>query len=178
MLRGAPPARGSRNRQTPAMAEIEETELPGVGVRHDFVTRGGDRVGLISHFGGRRSLLLYDRADPDACRDVVELDEEDVTVLAELLGVPRVSEHVARLQRVKGLTIDWLPIEPGSPYAERPLGDTELRRRTGVSIVALVDGDETSPAPAPDFVLAAGSTAVVVGTPEGIRGAEAILRDG
>ena len=159
------------------MTEIEETRLPGVGVRHDFVTRGGDRIGLISHFSGRRSLLVYDRDDPDSCSDVVELDEEDVPVLAEMLGGSKVTKHLTELQRIKGLTIDWLPIEPDSKYADRPLGETELRRRTGVSIVAVASAEgETVPSPTPGFVLPKGGTLVVVGTPDGLREAEAILR--
>ena len=47
-----------------------------------------------------------------------------------------------------------------------------------ISIVAIVRDNETIPSPAPDFRLASGDTAVVVGTPDGIRDASAILRDG
>lgn len=67
------------------MPKVEQTLLPGVGVRHDFVTEEGQRVGLISHFSGRRSLLLYDRDDPDSCRDTVDLSEDEQRTLAALL---------------------------------------------------------------------------------------------
>jgi len=159
------------------MPNVDETRLPGVGVRHDFVTEEGKRLGVISHFSGRRSLLLYDSDDPDSCRDTVELAEDDVRTLADLLGASHVTEHLANLrQSLKGLAIDWLPIEAGSPYAGRPLGDTELRTRTGVSIVALIRGEETIPSPTPDQAVETGDTAVVVGTPEGIGNALALLR--
>lgn len=39
---------------------------------------------------------------------------------------------------------------------------------TGASIVAVVHGNESIPAPAPDFVLDAGDTLVAVGTTEGL----------
>lgn len=159
------------------MPNVDETRLPGVGVRHDFVTEEGKRLGVISHFSGRRSLLLYDSDDPDSCRDTVDLAEDDVRTLADLLGASHVTEHLANLrQSLKGLAIDWLPIEAGSPYAGRPLGDTELRTRTGVSIVALIRGEETIPSPTPDQAVETGDTAVVVGTPEGIGNALALLR--
>jgi TrkA domain protein len=161
------------------MPDVEETMLPGVGVRYDFLTEGGKRIGVISHFSGRRQLLVYDRQDPDACREVLELEPDDVRTFADVLGASHVTEHLATVQQsVKGLTIDWLPIEDGSPFAGQTLGHTQLRSRTGVSIVAIMRDNETLPSPAPDFRLASGDTAVVVGTPQGIRDASAVLRDG
>jgi TrkA domain protein len=159
------------------MPDVDETRLPGVGVRYDFVTDEGRRIGVISHFSGRRSLLLYDSADPDSCRDTVDLDDDDLRTLADLLGASHVTEHLANLrQNLKGLAIDWLPVEDDSPFAGRQLGATELRTRTGVSVVALIRDDETIPSPTPDFTIEAGDTAVVVGTPEGIQSALALLR--
>lgn len=67
------------------MPDVDETHLPGVGTRCDFLTEGGKRVGVISHFGGRRSLLLYDSDDPDSCRDTIELNEDEQRTLAALL---------------------------------------------------------------------------------------------
>ncbi len=58
------------------------------------------------------------------------------------------------------------------------IGETELRRRTGVTVIAVVREDETLPAPGPEFALEPGDTAVVVGTPEGIRAAVQRLQEG
>ncbi len=64
---------------------IEETSLPGIGMRHDFQTRGGRRVGVVSHHGGRQELVIYDADDPDTCREAIMLTAEESGVLAELL---------------------------------------------------------------------------------------------
>ena len=68
------------------MGEIETTHLPGVGERHDFVTEGGDRVGIITHRDGRRELLFYDPSDPDRCLAAARLSEDDLRRLVELCG--------------------------------------------------------------------------------------------
>ena len=47
--------------------EVEETPLPGIGLRHDLVVRAGQRLGVVSQVNGDRELVLYDREDPDAC---------------------------------------------------------------------------------------------------------------
>jgi TrkA domain protein len=160
------------------MAEVQETHLPGVGIRYDFETGEGQRVGVLVHRSGRRELLLYDRDDPDACRAVVRLDTDDTRTLAELFGVSHVSEQLAAMQQIEGLAIDWVTVPPRATAVGRALRDAGLRTETGVSIVAVVRGDETVPAPAPDFVLQPGDTAVVVGTPEGIERLSSLLHKG
>ena len=41
------------------MAVVNEVELPGIGVRYEFVTEGGARVGVVHHRTGERELVLY-----------------------------------------------------------------------------------------------------------------------
>jgi len=165
------------------MTEIQETRLPGVGVRHDFVTKAGDRLGMITYRTGRRELLLFDSDDPDACGAVVRLEEEDRRSLAELLGASlgktQVTESLANLRQAVGdLTIDWLPITSAWVCTLCGVEDTGLRQRTEVVIVAVVRGGQIIPVPGPDFRLQAGDTAVVVGTPEAISRAQALLQTG
>ena len=149
--------------------DIQETNLPGVGLRHDFTTKAGRQLGVVTHRTGRRDLLVYDRSDPDACQEVIRLTDDEADALAELLGAARLVEHLAGLQRIEGLAIDWLPIRPGSPYAGGAIADTQARSRTGVSIVAILRGEGAIPAPAPDAGLQPGDTLVVVGTAQGVK---------
>lgn len=159
--------------------EVEEVRLPSVGVRHDFETVGGRRVGVVTHYSGRRELLVYDKADPDACRAVIELGDDDVRTLTDLLGTPHVVQSLSDLQQtVSGLAIDWVPVSGTSPYAGKTLGDTRMRTSTGVSAIAVVRGEETIPSPGPECPLHAGDTVVVVGTPDGIRDAAELLGPG
>ncbi|HTE71294.1 MAG TPA: cation:proton antiporter regulatory subunit [Actinomycetes bacterium] len=156
--------------------EIRETTLPGVGLRHDFATRSGCQLGVISHRTGRRDLIVYNRRDPDAAQEVVRLTSEESDTLAELLGSSRVVARLAQLQQqVEGLAIDWLPIVAGSPYAGGTIADTQARTRTGVSIVAVLHNDTATPAPQPDFRFRVGDTLVVVGTTAGIRALSRLL---
>lgn len=162
------------------MPDIEETHLPGVGMRHDFITRSGHRIGVVTHRTGRRELLVYDRDDPDACRDVVRLDEEEGHALAEVLGGSHVAEGVSNMlrQAVEGVAIDWLPASVAASCAGHTVAETSLRAETGVSIVAVVRGEDTYPAPSPDFRIEVGDTIVVVGTPQGIQEAFTHLEGG
>ena len=73
--------RGRRGRVCMApswsMVEIEQTALPGIGLRHEFTTRSGRRIGIVSHRTGRRDLVIYDPDDPDRACETVKLNDEE-----------------------------------------------------------------------------------------------------
>lgn len=161
------------------MARIEETQLPGVGVRYDFSARMGRRVGVIAHRSGDRELLVYSQEDPDRADVSVRLHEDESHALAELLGATQVAEAVSALrQSIEGLTIDWMPVREGAAGAGVTIGQTELRKRTGATIVAVVRGEQTHPSPGPEFGLEVGDVAVVIGAPDSIERAVQLLSEG
>ncbi len=80
------------------MARIEETRLPGIGLRHDFTTSEGTRIGMVTYRDGRRELLIFGERDPDECRATLALDEDDARTLADLLGGSQVIEHLERIE--------------------------------------------------------------------------------
>jgi TrkA domain protein len=159
--------------------DIEETRLPGVGLRHDLSIRGGQRIGVVSQVNGDRELVLYDRHDPDASRAVLHLAPEEAAMLAELLGAPRVNERLARLrEQVEGIATEGVLLPADSPYAGRTLGDAQIRSRTGASVVAVVRHEEVTPSPTPSFRFQAGDKVIVVGTDKGVAAVARLLADG
>ena len=161
------------------MSEIHEVKLPGVGVRYEFETVQRKRIGVISHRTGLREIYVSRADDPDEFKRVLELSPDDARTMAELLGATRVAEQLAELQqRIEGLVIDWLPVREDSFYAGRSIGDARIRTRTGVSVVAIVRGEEAVPAPGPEEPLTSGDYLVVVGTARGVEKAVELLRAG
>ncbi|QYG93113.1 cation:proton antiporter regulatory subunit [Iamia sp. SCSIO 61187] len=158
------------------MAEVTETQLPGVGVRLEFTTASGTIVGVITHRTGRRELVVYDRVDPDRCLAQIVLDGDDARTLAELLGASRVNEALTAVQqRIEGLAIEWLTVEPSSPFVGRTIAEGAFRTQTGVSIVAVIKDETTIPAPGPEHRFVGGETIVAVGTDEGLAALDRLL---
>lgn len=149
--------------------EIEETNLPGVGVRHEFSTDNGERVGVITHHSGQRDMLVYDKHDPDICRVSLRLTEGEANQLGQFLGSSKVTQTFANLtQSIAGLSLDWIPIRTDWDCNGHSIEELGLHK-TGVSIVAVIRNGQTIPAPASDFQLWSGDTAIVVGTADGIQ---------
>jgi TrkA domain protein len=160
-----------------AMAEVTETRLPGVGVRHEFTTTRGEHIGVLALRSGWHEVVRYDRADPDASATLLRLSPDDSRTLVEMLGGSRVSEAVSVVQQqVEGLAIDWLTVTPESQAVGSTIGEGQFRSRTGASIVAVVRGDTTVPAPGPEFRFEPGDVAVAVGTRDGLAQLRDLLR--
>jgi TrkA domain protein len=159
--------------------EVEQTALPGIGLRHDFTTRAGQRIGIVSHRTGRRDLVIYDKDDPDCACQTVKLNDEEADALVELLGAPRIVQRLNALhQQVEGLVSVQLAVPAGSPYSGRAMGEARVRTRTSASIVAIVRGGQVFASPGPDFEFAEGDVVVVVGSADSTADVASILADG
>lgn len=158
------------------MPDIRETKLPGVGIEYDFTTRSGDHIGVIARHSGRREVVIYDPADPDSVINEFELTESEGAAIAELMGGTRITAELAALTvDIEGLIIDWHPLPPA--FVTMTIADTEMRTRTGCSVIAIMREGVAIPAPGPDNELMAGDTAVLVGTKDGIAAANQLLGD-
>jgi K+:H+ antiporter subunit KhtT len=165
-----------RGSVTAVRVRVEQTALPGIGVRHDMVTTSGRRLGVVTHRNGRRDLVLYDEDDPDASVADIPLTDDEADALADILGASLMLGQLSGLrQQAAGLLTEQISIPAGSPYVGRKLGDTKARTRTSASIVAVLREREVIASPDPTFRFGAGDVVVVVGTRKGLDGVSAIL---
>lgn len=156
--------------------DVVETLLPGVGRRYEFSLEDGGRLCIVSTRDDHFIVSMFDRHDPDVGRTLFELDEDEAVTMAEILGAPRIAVKLADLsQEIPGLSSEQVEISTGSRFDGATLGDTELRTRTGSSVVALVREDQVLASPEPAQGLVGGDVLVVIGTRDGISKARAIL---
>ena len=159
--------------------QVEQTALPGIGVRHELLTAKGRRIGVISFRSGRRDFITFDPDDEDSCRESIELNDDEAQALADILGASLILGQLAGIrEQAEGLRTEQITIMAGSPFAGRSLGETEARSRTGASIVAVLREGGVIPSPDPRFSFQAGDVVVVVGTPDGVEGVQQIITDG
>jgi TrkA domain protein len=157
--------------------DVKEVLLPSMGVRYEFTSSHGERIGIIARRGGYFEVVLYGGEDPDQARPVFRLNDEEADAVAQILGAPRIAERFTELTReIPGLEAGQVHILPGSTFVDRPLGDTRARTRTGASIVAIVRDDEVLASPGPAEMLRAADVLIVVGTEAGIDGVAQLVQ--
>jgi len=113
-------------------------DLPGIGRRYEMTGTNGGRITVVITHNGRRVVHGLDPGADQA--SAVELTDRQARKLGAILGgaffKPAVVEE---LEAVFGnLLIDWVTLEEASPGAGRTIGELQIRRRTGVTIAAIV----------------------------------------
>lgn len=158
------------------MSYIRETDLPGIGKKISYTTLSKEKVVLIIHDDGKREFYIMDKnSEPQAC--ITLFDEEARTLGAYLSGVmykPRAVQHLE--VALEGVKIDWFKLEKTSPVIGQKLGSLEIRKRTQISIIAVLRRDDAFiPNPSSEFVFEEGDTCVVIGKPENFKDFLAII---
>lgn len=158
------------------MSFFSETDLPGVGKKVSCTTHSKEKVVLIIHHDGKREFYIMDQnGNPQA--SVTMLDEEARRLGGFLSGVMFKPKAVQNLEvELAGIRIDWFKLDPDSPVIGQPIGGLGIRKRTQVSIIAVLRNDTFIPNPSSEFVFENGDVCVVIGKPERFKEFLAIIR--
>lgn len=159
--------------------DVYESDLPGVGKKHEIELGDGARLVVITHHTGKRE--VFRRPSPDADSEkLFELNDELArtvgTVLEGAYFPPVAGEDVETMLGEETL-LEWFGVPPGSPLVGETLSDAGIRAHTGASVVVIQRDGETIPSPAPDEVIREDDTLVVVGDRESVEAFEALLTD-
>lgn len=161
--------------------DIRETDLPGVGRKYRILTRSGDRLVVVIHDDGRRELYHFEYDDPENSISMITLDDDEARSIAAIVGgmtfKPRMLESIEIA--LSDLVIEWFKLESRSPCVGVSIGDLEIRRRTGATVLAIVERDHAKHiTPGPDFVLTADSMLIAAGERENLKALKSILTGG
>jgi TrkA domain protein len=151
-------------------ATVSEVVLPGIGRRYTLPAADGTHVVVVVHHSGRRDIYLL---PPGASVDEppttsFSLTDDQARRLGAVLGGAYFKPAVvADVETVIGnLLIDWVTVRADSPGAGRSIADLEIRRRTRMTVVAILRDSDTILAPGPGETLRADDRLVVVGRQE------------
>ena len=123
----------------------------------------------------RRTLLDLDLPVSDVQRyvDVVRQDGLDESERPSASQV-RVLDQL--LATTRGLAVEWVEIDAGSPISGLSIAQSQLRSRTNASIVGIASGQSVTVNPGPDEILQPGARVAIIGQPDHIREAERLLK--
>ena len=158
------------------MSFFSESDLPGIGKKISCTTHSKEKVVLVIHHDGKREFYIMDNSgDPQA--SVTLLDEEARRLGGFLSGAMYKPKAVENLELgLEGIRIDWYKLDKDSPIIGKQLGGLGIRKKTQISIIAILRGDDFHPSPSSDYIFQEGDTCVVIGKPERFKDFEDLIR--
>lgn len=158
------------------MSTVRESDLIGIGKKYQIETSYGDDMVIIIHDDGRRELYSFDEEETES-RCVMTLNDEEARQVAGILGglsyKPKALETLEL--ELDDLLIEWYKVSEGSNPARQSIGDLEVRKKTGATIIAAITDTETTINPGPDYIIRPGCTIIVAGKRAQIKLLKTIL---
>lgn len=152
--------------------DVEENDLPGIGRRYGLRDAEGRAISVIVHHTGRRDIYAQEEPGADEQEMLLSFTDDQARRLGAILGgayfKPAVVSEIEAV--VGGLLIDWVTLRQDSQAVGHTIAELEIRRRTRITVVAILRGGEPLIAPEPNEVLRAEDRLVVVGRPEDFAG--------
>jgi TrkA domain protein len=146
---------------------VYETDIPGVGRKFEVELDGGQRAVVVIHHDGRRE--VYRRPDPDADSEkVFDLTGQQARNFGSIIeGAYFETVDTDDLTLPLGDSfLEWVEVGPEGPFVGQTLAAANVRRETGVSVIAVQRGADTIANPDSDFEMQEGDILVTLGTRE------------
>jgi len=146
--------------------KVKTSDLPGIGKKYTVETADGARVVIVLHHQGNREIYYFSDQDKDEPDVTMSLNDEEARQIgAILVGLdyqPVTDERTELL--LKKLRVDWLTVETGSCLAGKSILDSQVRKRTGATIIAIQRGKEMIGSPDINEVIRIGDVLMSIGT--------------
>lgn len=150
---------------------VYESDLPGVGKKHEIELDDGSRLVVVTHHAGKREVYRRPSEDADS-EKLFELSDKLArqvgTILEGAYFQPVKTDRIETLL-AGNVVIEWVDVAPESSLVGVTLADADIRQQYGVSIIAIQRGEETIPSPTADTAIETGDTLVVLGQKDACR---------
>lgn len=157
--------------------KIVETDLPGIGKKYTLKPEGQGSIVVAILNSGKRE--IYFMSDNEDCQFSIDLTEDEAKDLGFILS-GAIYEPV-KLEKMdlilKEAVIEWVKIEKDSELANKTIGELQIRKKTGVSIIAIDRNGKVIPNPDPySEKMTIGDKLIVVGTRQQIKNFQDIFK--
>lgn len=163
------------------MTQIREIDLPGIGKKFQLTTQSGDKVVVVVHDDGRREIYHFYYDNPDESISMITLNDNEARNIAGILGGMVYQPKALECMEValNDMVIEWCKVEPHYKSIDKSIGQLEVRKKTGVTIMALIEKNNTKVInPGPENLIHAGTTIVLMGERHQIKAGKDLLISG
>ena len=149
---------------------ISISQLPGIGQKISFKTSDNDLLVIIVHHTGKRELYFFDDSDSEEADFAMDLTPEETRELAaQLLGATYQPVDIEKMRMFKRqIIVDYITVKEKSSLVNKTIEESDIRNKTGATIIGIVHGDDVIAIPETDTTLQPGDVLMSVGKEEQI----------
>ncbi|CQR48220.1 Ammonium/H(+) antiporter subunit AmhM [Paraliobacillus sp. PM-2] len=157
---------------------VSVSQLPGIGQKIALQTAEDSMLVVIVHHTGKRELYFFNDVDSDEADFAMDLTADETRELgAQLLGATYQPVNTNQLKMFKKqIVIDYITLTEKSSIAYQTIEDSEVRNKTGTTIIGIVQGDEMVAIPEADRILEPGDVLMAIGKKDQIAMLEAVCK--
>ncbi len=157
---------------------ISVAPLPGIGQKITFITAEESMLVLVVHHNGKRELYFFEDAENDEADFAMDLTADETRELgAQLLGATYQPVEADKIKLFKNqMIMDWIKLKDSSPLVNKSLEESDIRQKTGATVMGIVRGDDIIAAPEPSTVLLAGDLIMTMGKKDQVSLVEAFCK--
>ncbi|MDG5786305.1 cation:proton antiporter regulatory subunit [Evansella sp. AB-P1] len=150
--------------------QVKATDLPGIGKKLSFITAENNMLVLIVHHTGKRELYFFQDQDNDEADFAINLSADETRELgAQLLGAVFQPVDSEKMKLLKSqIVTEWIKLDKNSSVVNKTIGESEVRKKTGISIVGIFRDNDVIASPDPSEMLKVGDTVMAIGKQEDI----------
>ncbi|MCK8825051.1 cation:proton antiporter regulatory subunit [Fuchsiella alkaliacetigena] len=151
--------------------EIKKSDLFGIGKKYSLKTTEDEILVLIIHHNGKRELYFLDDEEDDEAKFSVQLTDLEAREIGALImgsDYQPATEKQARMLH-DDILIEWVEVKPTSCLTDKTIIETDLRAKTGVTILGIKRGESFIGSPDPEEKMINGDIIMVTGKKEAIN---------
>ena len=142
-----------------------ETPLPGVGTKYTIDIDQDEELVAVEHRAGQWELARVDAEGNSTA--LLVLPSRQAAELGRVLSHAEVPQEESRKRLLlEEFAIEWVELSEGSPLVDQTLRDSDIRARSGASVMAVLRSEGSILSPPPETIFRAGDTLVVIGNRE------------
>ena len=162
--------------------EIRQMDIPKVGEKYTIKTASGFQAIIIFYRSGRKEFHFMRKGDEEPKLGLDLKDEEARVLGALLLGIDYTCKHEEDVvdegtgDLHDNILVEWLDLSAESDLVNKSIAETEIRSRTGVTVIGVERKGDMISSPDIHEKLHAGDRIMVTGDEEDIKNFERICQ--
>ncbi len=144
---------------------IYESDLPGVGKKFEIDLEDETQLIIVIHNTGKRELFFRETPDDDS-EKLFELSDKmarQIGTIMEGAYFQPIKDTTVSTVLGENTLIEWAKVTESAELIGKTIEESEIRNRTGASIIAIQRGEKTIDHPTAETVLERGDTLVALG---------------